>query len=521
MKKHLYKIILFAAALAMAVVLTACGPKAVTGGQPNAVVYGNGSLVVKQGEYIYFVNGMTTKDADNKAGEVVKGAVMRAKLDKDGKIAGNYETIIAQAYFTSYTGGGLYIFGEWIYYVTPNPSKDKTGTTLNTQTLVMRTKIDGTKTKKIATIKAEGVQYKVTKDRFIYLDGTELKAIDLNKNNFKTTVIASDVTSAKFPKAYAYNPNGGNPDIYNYVVYTKNTEDKVTGQTHNEVKAVNGAGNEKTLISQTAYFEGNDSLENRKNMMTYTLGGASYGGSDLAVYLTRTSFDVGGQKENGTFQYTFKENEDYAFKKENVRWLASAAKSAYQPVPADGGSGILVSENGGIFFYEGADEKDVRTAGATLDQMKETKAISKGVKVYGGAANILRAGPRGNGLYTLYFTPDTSNGALQSVTVSTAEGYAGTFENDYKDFKPYEGVRILVASDFVSNWLSPSFETYGDTLYCYFIYAKEYNYLYRINLSEALAKDDLNADNTGLIEIVGKFNGEDQKAYDEREKAKK
>jgi hypothetical protein len=527
MKRHIYKIILTLAAVALAVGLTACDPKPIKGGQPNAVVYGNGSLVVQQGDFIYFVNGMTTKEADNKAGEVEKGAIMRAKLDANGDIVGGYETIVKQAYFTSYTGGGLYIFGEWIYYVTPNPSKDKTGTTLNSQTLVMRTKIDGTKTKKIATIKAEGVQYKVTKDYFIYLDGTELKSIDLNKNNFKTTTVATDVTGAKFPTASVYNP-GGNPDIYDYVVYTKNVEDEVTGQTHNEVMAVDGAGRQKTLIAEKLYFNGDDRLVNLENMMTYNLGGASYSGEDLVVNASRTSFEVSGQQENGVFSYTFKGAKDYVLDRSDVRWLASAAKSSYMPIFTDDGRGILVSENNGVFYYKGADENAVRTDGKSLENMKKTTEIANGVKVYGGLANIVSAVSLGGGVYRMFFTPDTSNGALQSVDISIVGNpdeslppQVGTYDKDYKNFKPYDKVRILVASDFVSNWISSSFETYGDNLYCYFVYAKDYDYLYRINLSEALRDGrDYIADNAELIKIVGKFSGADQKTYDEREAAK-
>ncbi|MDR2047365.1 MAG: DUF5050 domain-containing protein [Clostridiales bacterium] len=528
MKKKLGKII---TALVLTAVLmfalTACEDP-IKGGQADGNVYGNGSLVVTQGDYIYFVNGMTTKDANNKSGEVVKGAIMRAKIDANGNIDdGGIVTIVPQAYFTSYTGGGLYIFGEWIYYVTPNPEKDKTGASLSGQTLVMRTKIDGTKTKRIAVIKAEGVQYTVNKNYFIYLDGTDLKAIDLNKNNFKTSTIETGVTSVKFPTAPYYSKSGY-PPIFDYAVYTKNSSEKVTGQTHNEVKAVNGGGDKITLIGDKAYFNGDGYLENLDDLYTYTLSTAVLDDAgNLTVYLSRSGFAVSGSKDNGVFAYTFTSGNGYAIDKDNVVWLSGSQKTTFKPAGTAAADGIFVVENGALFFYEGKNERillGVIGAGKTYaDKDAAAKSLNEqALKVYNGELNLLRVtkyGSEGN-LYEIYFTPSTSNGALKRVIVSTDGTRAGTYAEDYKDFAPYDNVRVVIASDFVSNWIAPSFINYdGGRLYCYFIYAYNYNYLYRIDLSAATADGrDYLADNSDLIKIVGKFNAADRASYDEREK---
>lgn len=63
----------------------------IAGGDKDAVVENNGGLAVKQGEYIYYINGRTatsdiTKKEDNTFGKVTKGAIMRGKLDDKGNV---------------------------------------------------------------------------------------------------------------------------------------------------------------------------------------------------------------------------------------------------------------------------------------------------------------------------------------------------------------------------------------------------------------------------------------------------
>ena len=97
----------------------------------NADVTGNGTLAVQKGNYLYFVNGYTAIDdmkvGDNKGGNKFS-AIYRAKLDnngnleydEDGKLK-NAEIIVDK--IVGFNKTQLYIFGDYIYYATPNIEK--------------------------------------------------------------------------------------------------------------------------------------------------------------------------------------------------------------------------------------------------------------------------------------------------------------------------------------------------------------------------------------------------------------
>ena len=97
----------------------------------NADVTGNGTLAVQKGNYLYFVNGYTAisdmKTGDNKGGNQYS-AIYRAKLDangnltydEDGKLQ-NTERIVDK--IVGFDKTQLYIFGDYIYYATPNIRK--------------------------------------------------------------------------------------------------------------------------------------------------------------------------------------------------------------------------------------------------------------------------------------------------------------------------------------------------------------------------------------------------------------
>ncbi|MDR1906565.1 MAG: DUF5050 domain-containing protein [Clostridiales bacterium] len=506
MKKRLYKIIFAALIAVMIFSLASCITK-IPGGDSSADVIGNGSLVVQQGEYIYFVNGKTTLTADNKSGNVVKGAIMRSKIDSDGNIVGGLETIIPQAFFTDYADGGLYIFGEWIYYVTPNPSKDKNGNVLSSQTLVMRTKIDGTKTKKIATIKSASVKYKVTENYFIYLDGTDLKAIDLKKNNFKITTVDTGVANFLVPKAPYYSKNGF-PDIWNYVVYTKNSGETKTGYTHNEIKATNGK-DIKTLVSDNAYFIdktswfGADDLKYR--VYNYTPVSAKFDGANLIVYANRQHLDTAGNNAEGLFVYTFAEG-NYSFNRDTVKYIASAAQTVFVPVAG----GILVSENSTVLYYSGDLERNAYHEGA-----KDT--LPKPVKVYGGAATLLSVKSMGeDGRYNVIF--HNGSGKLCAVKINIYNGAIADEKGEYSSFAPEDKVKVLIMSGFDGTWNAPIFRTHGKIEYLYFIYNNNYDYLHRIVLTGEEGYLPAEDWEDSVLQRLGKFSGDDQTAYDAREK---
>lgn len=99
----------------------------------NADVTGNGTLAVQKGNYLYFVNGYTAlddmKDGDNQGGNMYS-AIYRAKLDDNGNLTyddngklKNTQRIVDK--IVGYNKAQLYIFGDYIYYATPNTEEPK------------------------------------------------------------------------------------------------------------------------------------------------------------------------------------------------------------------------------------------------------------------------------------------------------------------------------------------------------------------------------------------------------------
>ena len=140
MRKGLKKGLAIFAAAAMtagALSLAACGYQftPLTGG-PGAddAVVSNGGFVVEKGDYIYFINGIETQESDNTYGTPVKGALMR--MNKSDVLAGKSkdengnptaETVVPSLMVAGDYYSGLYIYGDRIYYATPNNVRNTSG----------------------------------------------------------------------------------------------------------------------------------------------------------------------------------------------------------------------------------------------------------------------------------------------------------------------------------------------------------------------------------------------------------
>ena len=101
-------------------------------------VVNNGGLVVKQGGYLYYVNGMDstsniTKPSDNYFGKAsVKGSIMKSEIKEDGTL-GKTDVVVPKMFYTSASNGGFYIYGEWIYYMSPSTKTDNQSNVLTSQ----------------------------------------------------------------------------------------------------------------------------------------------------------------------------------------------------------------------------------------------------------------------------------------------------------------------------------------------------------------------------------------------------
>lgn len=234
MRKKVKKALVCAAAALVAAGLTvtaACSGNyksdALTGDISGNVV-SNGGFAVEKGNYIYFINGVESNTAVNSFGDVLKGSLVR--ISKENLAAGNYasvETVVPLIMYSGNYDGGIYIYGDYVYYSTPSAAKDSSGATLNSRLEFKRSKLDGSETMSGYYFQSENtaVDYRfVEVDGKVYLMyalseslyGEEDAVSNIHSVNLETgkdTLLAYNVDSYFFDEDNLSNP---------YVYYTMN-----------------------------------------------------------------------------------------------------------------------------------------------------------------------------------------------------------------------------------------------------------------------------------------------------------
>lgn len=237
------------------IVLTACGGTKKEVVNTDIATKGNGGTVVTRGDYIYFVNGYSSYEVftkDNLSSKFEVGGLYRAKFNGDGKL--NYtdngsvegaERISSN--LVGFESTSLYVFGNYIYYATPNTEVDKNGSLQNNKLNFYRVDIAGGKTQKIYS---SNVDYSEVNFEFYYTEGAVYLLI--NENNtlkrvecygkFNKSTISSDITSLALHRDtdnvftsdtyknifYTKTNDDGKIEIFNYNIATNRTEYKVT-----------------------------------------------------------------------------------------------------------------------------------------------------------------------------------------------------------------------------------------------------------------------------------------------------
>ena len=296
----------------------------------NAVVESNGGLVVKQGDYLYFINGyadyLTDKGKDNWFGNVTKGAIVRVTYYEDGTLGDDPVIVVPKSVMASSENVGFSIFGEYIYYVSPSAEEDRTGKVQTDTLQFMRTKIDGTGTQVILNIDDTSVKYKYTSTALFYYksEEKELYAKDLTAKSFKAnkdgTLISDKVSSVYFPVNETYDPSKTETAIGDYVFYTKSSEDSYEYSNSLYVVSPAALTESKEVINPETYADGKYSI---------SVIGASVEGDKLAIYYTKTSY-VGTSSSGevvGTYAYQFTSTA-FSFNADNEKKLTSESLSS-------------------------------------------------------------------------------------------------------------------------------------------------------------------------------------------------
>lgn len=405
------------------------------GPSANDAVFGNGGLAVQKGEWLYFAGGYesyTTLEAGhkNQTGKVEVGALYRTKLNLDGTVAvdedgypTNYQRVASK--LVGYEYGSLYIFGEQIYFSSPNTNKDKTGAYHFDQISFYQINLNGTGLTELyaTTNYSSSSKYMFSKvdGRVVLtvLDGKELIKVDAGNKN--KTVLAEDVSAAQMISQRDYHENASIPALKDFVFFTRpRTAVEGAGVTGNILEKVNLKTNERTVLKNNADT-------------TYTLQGMTYSrvfyamnNNLIANYIFSSAFD----SQNGEQQHTvisdisnfvaFRDAENGAL---NGFVFVKNAKLYYQPFNDKFGHiellssspTVLMANNGKVYY-----KHSTGAVAAVNVSNLETNVLTNST----GTTKIDNANQVDFGLNTIYFLnqpTNSSNYYLHQVSLSASE----------------------------------------------------------------------------------------------------
>lgn len=466
--------------LALTAVLVACqsyewGP--VMGKDSDAEVVNNGSLAVRQGKYIYYVNGMDstsniTKPEDNYFGKApVKGNIMKSEIAEDGSLK-NTEIVVPKMVYTGYKSGGIYIYGDWIYYTTPTTKTDNTGVVQVDYLEYMRTKTDGTETQQITMVEGATVEYTFTENALLYYASNTLYKVGYtaDKVDKEATVIAEEVTDVLFNHSASYVK--GTQYLSSYVYYTKNHESDslLSG---NLVYATNG-GEPVVLINENTYGESTGgSFEEQYKQFTIGLIGVANEADGTVVYYTKSVTKGGTASAQGTYAYKFTGTAP-SFNKDGEVKVANDTLTAVTHIGLENGVLDASSTNAKIIKMEGDIQKNTKiTFSATptivsVDDMVITYVVSnKLMRMDLKEEAFVETNMSTASINTSWFAPSIVDGKLYYIDST----YSYTFVMNLADFSfEPNNVKILegkmasgyIESDKTKDGLIPKFMTDAD-----------------------------------------------------------
>ncbi len=202
------------------------------------IVISNGGTVVQKGDYLYFANGVA--EVDSATSDNILGAIYRVKLnggqvalDEDGYVVGA-ERVVGRV--VGFPSGGMHIYGDYIYYVTPNLGVNYEGDELNEQIELRRININGTDDKSIyqASTTSTEVKWDMAAVNgtvyFVNLDSDELVLVNASNGDQKT--IAHGVSTFVVDSRADYRAQDTFGENHNLIYYTRTaTEDEMKDDT--------------------------------------------------------------------------------------------------------------------------------------------------------------------------------------------------------------------------------------------------------------------------------------------------
>jgi len=438
MKKKLFSV--FAAVLVLVIciaALVACNPykaDSIGSGDSSAAVESNGGYVVKQGRFIYFINGYVGESADNAWGAATKQGIVRAEI-KDGKVdPKSAKLVVPKSVYNSSNVGGIAIHGDWIYYTSVNTDKDKSGTASTVNTDFMRTKTDGSVTQLIGTIGTRSAKYIFTKSRVLYYTNNTIGFIDFSKMNDKAT----DKGKGAVKGTLAENVENV---VWDYatdsIFYVQTAPSEDSYKNYNNLCTIKADGSgQKVLATQTTFVaEGVDPVNDQLNVFKYNILNLYVeSDGDCTLYYTKSHTFSSNSVPDGLFMA---KASNVKGTEKNLNTIASTTL-----VPLGYAEGALAYNSNSVYcWYNGVEKENpvqVTTTSQTIWKVDQQKGI-------------------------VYFTASSSASSISKIS--------------YREAK--DNATVIMEEGIKTDWLVLDF--IGDDFY--FFASKDDNYLHTINLS--------------------------------------
>lgn len=446
----------------------------------SSPVENNGSFVVKQGGYVYFVNAYVGADAENKFGKQEKSCLYRAELDENGNIIeGSRVALVNKNIYSTSTKSGIYVRGNWIYFASPNTDKTKSGEVNTTYLDFFRVSLDGKKTELLYTIANRSADFFVTDNSLLVLDGGALKKIDLNKkslgkiNNKKNYVeVRSNVSSLQ--------PIVANGAFSGMALMVSNAADSDSWKKFNTLSVIYADGTIKDVITDNSFGGDADSY-----LYNATVSVKDYvvKGDKITVYYTKTDKDSKVQ----LCAYTF--GTDFSFDSKNEVLLMKDASSS------------------NVAAVKGIDEKSAFVTVSSAPYLKKVKYVEQDknpLEQDKNPQNVPASATNPESQLQRQITiRDVRDGYVFYTDASSAKALF-RYKYDTEDLRYEECVAEFNLS---SSWFAPVI--LGD--YMYFLDGtKEYTYRVKLQTGDIVKPETKDM-------VVGKMTADDYKAVFESE----
>ena len=495
------------------------------GPSASDAVTSQGGFVVQKGDYVYFINGVETYTSDNTYGTPVKGALMRARMSDIKAGINQAETVIPSLMVAADYTSGIYIYGERIYYATPNNMGNTAGQVDNTYLDFRSTALDGSDMQFYFRIADNAALY-----RFVEVDGTVYVVYEEDDNLISyNTAAGTSVTLAESTTAYTVNSEDvTDPYIY-YTMDVTDRQDSANPQAYeyNQIYRVRADATESPYEytwDQEYLDEENDGeapyvnlgeivldgisvnddetqfnhdvTEDNRSIWRYTYTLQSY--TNDGIYFVRTAVPTSGSSVGTSGELYYLSVEDL----ESDSFDSITGNSVYSTNATDGWLEVVASAadtsnaNTSAYFYieEGGNVKHHYLYVNSDGEIRRVDVINDGLgtkaengrngdtslRIATGASGAVLTGldSTSSGTYDyVYYTCTTDNGlSIERAVYNGEPEHYNTLTPAGEDYSAYRPVRVLEA-EHASGWYNYEVvdgvvfyinaETFSSTSYTY------------------------------------------------------